>query len=444
MCMTTELTRFTQGEQKPAQRRYTSLMGMLFNVSGLRESFNRQPSGKAVGVDGVGKVDYEVTLEENLADLSSRLRRMGYRPTPARRVYIPKANGGKRPLGIPSFEDRIVQDRLSRMLQRIWEPEFRECSYGFRPGRGAHDALTRLNHIIVKERTQWVVEADIKSFFDRVHHQHLMRFVEHRIGDSNLLRVIQRFLKAGILEDGMFYASDEGTPQGGLVSPVLANIYLHYVLDLWFERRFAKGCEGKAFLVRYADDFVGCFEREADARGFEQMLKERLGQFALEVEPRKTALIRFGDLAPALCQRDGDRRPRTFDFLGFTHYIAIKRGRARLGRKTQGERVRKSLKALGARLKALRTAGTRAMQEYVRLHLCGYIQYFGVRGNSRSVRTYVFHVERLLYKWINRRSQRRSFNWPQYHDWIRSWFPRPRIVHALGSLRMTPTGSRMG
>lgn len=429
--MTTELTRFTQGEEKPSQRRYTSLMGMLFNEAGLTESFHRQPSDKAVGVDGVGKVDYGLSLVANVADLSARLRRMGYRPKPARRVYIPKTNGGKRPLGIPSFEDRIVQDRLSRILQMIWEPEFRECSYGFRPNKSAHQALSRLNHIIVHERTQWVVEADIKGFFDRVHHQHLMRFVEHRIGDSTLLRVIQRFLKAGILEDGMFYASDEGTPQGGLVSPVLANIYLHYVLDLWFEQRFAKGCQGKAFLVRYADDFVGCFEFEADARGFEQALKERLAQFALEVEPTKTALLRFGDLAPALCQREGDRRPRTFNFLGFTHYLALKRGRAKLGRKTQRERVTKNLKALGARLKVLRMEGTRAMQDYIRLHLRGYIQYFGVSGNSRSVRTYVFHVEQLLFKWINRRSQRRSFNWPQYHDWIRSWFPRPRIVHAL-------------
>jgi RNA-directed DNA polymerase len=314
MCMTTQPTRFTQREEKRSQRRYTSLMGMLFNVSGLMESFHRQPRNKAVGVDGVRKVAYASKLVANLADLSARLRRLGYRPKPGRRAYIPKANGSKRPLGIPSFEDRIVQARLSRILQMIWEPEFLECSYGFRPNRNAHQALSRLNHIITTERTQWLVEADIKGFFDHVHQQHLMRFIEHRIGDPNLLRVIQRFLKAGILEDGVFYASEEGTPQGGLVSPVLANIYLHYVLDLWFEQRFAQGCRGKAFLVRYADDFVACFEYEADARGFEQALKERLGQFALEVEPTKTALLRFGDLAPALCKRDGDRRPRTFNW----------------------------------------------------------------------------------------------------------------------------------
>jgi len=429
--MTTELTRFTQWVSEQPQQRYTALMGMLADERGLAESVHRQKANKAKGVDGIGKVDYESDLDANLTDLSARLRRMGHRPKPARRVYIPKANGGQRPLGIPSFEDRIVQDRLSRILQAIWEPEFRECSYGFRPNKSAHQALSRLNHIIVKERTQWLVEADIKGFFDHVHHQHLMRFIEHRIGDSNLLRVIQRFLKAGILEDGVFCESREGTPQGGLVSPVLANIYLHYVLDLWFEKRFAQGCQGKAHLVRYADDFVGCFEYEADARGFEQALKTRLAQFALEVEPTKTALIRFGDLAPALCKREGDRRPCTFNFLGFTHYIALKRGRAKLGRKTQRERVMRKLKALGAQLRVLRTEGARAMQEHVRRHLAGHIQYYGVSGNSRRLRTYVFQVVRRLYTWLNRRSGRRSFNWPQYQAWLQRWLPRPRIVHAL-------------
>ena len=226
MCMTTQPIRFTQGEQKQSQQRYTSLMGMLFNEAGLMESFKRQPRRKAVGVDGVSKADYEINLVANLADLSQRVRRLGYRPKPARRTYIPKANGRKRPLGIPSFEDRIVQDRLSRILQMIWEPQFCECSYGFRPERSAHQALGRLSHIITVEHTQWLVEADIKAFFDRIHQQHLMRFIEHRIEDPNLLRVIQRFLKAGILEDGTFYATDEGTPQGGLVTPLTQKVIL--------------------------------------------------------------------------------------------------------------------------------------------------------------------------------------------------------------------------
>jgi len=244
--MTTELARFTQWAEEQPQRRYTALMGMLADREGLRESFERQDGRKAPGVDGVRKAEYEQGVEDRLDQLSARLRRMGHRPKPVRRAYLKKPTGGRRALGLPSFEDRIVQDRVSRILQAIWEPEFRECSYGFRPGRSAHQALARVNQIITGERTQWVVEADVKSFFDSVDHEHLMRFVAHRVGDANLLRIIRRFLKAGVLEDGAFHASEQGTPQGGLVSPVLANIYLHYVLDVWFERRFARQCEGKA------------------------------------------------------------------------------------------------------------------------------------------------------------------------------------------------------
>jgi RNA-directed DNA polymerase len=260
----------------------------------------------------------------------------------------------------------------------------------------------------------------------------MMRFLAHRIGDSNLLRIIRRFLKAGVLEDGALSASERGVPQGALVSPVLSNIYLHYVLDVWFERRFAKACQGKAFLVRYADDFVVCFERQEDALAFEQQLKERLQNFELEVEPTKTALIRFGTLAPRLCQRDGLKKPRTFHYLGFTHYMKVRRdGRAVLTRKTQGSRMRKKLKALSQRLREMRVQGGRAMQEYVRRHLAGHIQYYGVSGNSRGVSTYAYVTERLLFKWLNRRSQCRSFTWNRYGRWLRTWFPKPRIVHAL-------------
>ena len=227
--MTTELTRFTQWAAEQPQERYTSLMGMLADVQGLAESFARQKANKAPGVDGVRKADYEQGLDAKLTDLSARLRRMAYRPQPARRVYIPKGDGkGKRPLGLPSFEDRLVEDRASGILQAIWEPEFRDCSYGFRPDRSCHTALSRLNHIITVERTQWLVEADIRNFFGSVVVEHMMRFLAHRIGDKNLLRLIRRFLKAGVLDEGVFHATEQGTPQGNLLSPVLSNIYLHY------------------------------------------------------------------------------------------------------------------------------------------------------------------------------------------------------------------------
>jgi RNA-directed DNA polymerase len=400
--MTTDLTRFTQWAAERPQRRYTALMGMLSEPDGLAESFHRQKAGKAPGVDGVKKADYEQGLEGRLPDLSARLRRMGFRPKPARRVYIPKSSGkGMRPLGLPSFEDRIVEDRLSRILQAIWEPEFRDCSYGFRPGRSAHQALARLEHIITVERTQWLCEVDVRNYFGSVTHEHMERFLAHRIGDSNLLRLIQRFLKAGVMEEGAISATDQGTPQGNLVSPVLSNIYLHYCLDVWFERRFARQCRGKAVLVRFA-------------------------------EPTKTALIRFGDLAPIFCKRDGLTRPSTFSFLGFTHYLRVWRnGRITLRRKTEAARVRRKLTELGRRLKSMRTDGARAMQRYTLQHWQGHLQYFGVRGNSRSLGSYVFHVTRLLFKWINRRSQRRSFNWERFYAWTSTWMPRPRIVHSL-------------
>ena len=264
--MTTRFDRFTQKARAEPQLRFNALMGLVFDPEGLHESFERQDGKKAPGVDGIRKAEYAQGLEARIAELSGRIRRMGYRPQPVRRTYIPKGDGRYRPLGIPCFEDRLVQDRLSKVLQAIWEPEFRDCSYGFRPGRSAHDALRRVAEVITNEQTQWVVEADIKGFFDHVSHAHLVRFLEHRIADPNFVRLIQRFLKGGVMEDGVFHASEEGTPQGGLVSPVLSNIYLHYVLDLWFEKSYVQACRGEAHLVRFADDFVACFQYEGPAQ----------------------------------------------------------------------------------------------------------------------------------------------------------------------------------
>ena len=446
--MTTDLIRFTQWARESPQRQYTTLMGMLYDPEGLNASFERQAANKAPGVDGARKAEYADGLPEHLADLSARLRRLGYRPKPVRRVYIPKASGkGRRALGVPCFEDRIVQDRISLILQAIWEPEFRDCSFGFRPARNAHQALRRVAEIITVRRTQWVVEADVKGFFDNVTHSHLLRFLAHRIADRRLLRIIVRFLKAGVLEDGVFSASDQGTPQGGLVSPVLANIYLHYVLDVWFEKRFAKSCHGPASLVRYADDFVACFHREEDATRFMEELQRRLAEFNLEIEPTKTRVLRFGDQAQAQCEQEGLRRPQTFDFLGLTHFVGRTRsGRFVVGRKTQGERFRKKLKELSVRLAALRTQGGKAMLDHVRGHLQGHIQYFGVSGNSRSLGHYVHQARRLLFKWLNRRSQRRSVAWDRFNQFIVPQVPRPRIIHHLYPTLpwMTQTGSRMG
>lgn len=430
--MTTELVRFTQWAKEAPQRRYTSLMGMLCDPAGLRLSFEHQPGHKAAGVDGVRKAEYSEGLEARLTALSAQLRRMAYRPRPARRTYIPKGNGGRRPLGIPCFEDRIVQNRLAGILSAIWEPEFRDCSFGFRPGRNAHQALKSLGQIVTTRGTQWLVEADIKCFFNHVNHEWLMRFLAHRIADQNLLRIIRRFLKAGVMEDGVFQQSDEGTPQGGLVSPVLANIYLHYVLDVWFEKRIAPACRGKAYLVRYADDYVACFTNEADAKYFQEAMVTRLAQFSLEVEPSKTALMRFGSHAARFAKEAGQAKVATFNFLGFTHYAGrSRRGWFMVGRKTQRERMSKKLHAFGVKLKRLRTEGGKAMMSYVQRHLRGHLAYYAVSGNSRSLRQYFYAASRILFKWLNRRSQRRSITWARLSPVLRDWLPRIHIKHNL-------------
>jgi group II intron reverse transcriptase/maturase len=390
---------------------------------------------------------YAEGLDERLVALSQRLRRNAYRPLPARRSYIEKDNGSKRPLGIPSFEDRLVQDRLSRVLQAIWEPEFKEFSFGFRPGRGAHDALYWLAQVIRRRHTQWVVEADIKGFFDHLGHTHLMDFLRRRIADPNVLRLIERFLKAGVMEDGAVEAGREGAPQGALVSPVLANIYLHYVLDTWFTDEFAPRCGGSASLIRYADDFVGCFARREDAEAFYEALAERLRAFDLELAAEKTAILRFGSTAADHCREDGLAKPRTFDFLGFTHYVTFGRnGGFYVGRRTIGKRVRKKLRALGDELAKRNTAGGTAMIDYAGRHLRGHIQYYGVSGNFRSVRVYIYQGAKALYRALVRRSQRRRLTWARFWERIAPQLPRARIVHNFfvpPAVWLTRTGSRM-
>jgi RNA-directed DNA polymerase len=298
---------------------------LMFEEEGLRESFTSLDGRKACGVDEVRKEDYGRNLESNLKDLASRIRRLGYRPKPVRRVYIPKSGGGKRPLGIPCTEDKIVQDRMSQILVGIWEPQFCDCSYGYRPGRSAHDALKRLTQVVFKERTQYVVEADIKGFFSNVSHEHLLRFLKHRIGDPVFLRLVERFLKAGVMEDGAFHGSEAGTPQGGLVSPVLSNIYLHYVLDLWFERKVRPTFPGEAYLTRFADDFVVNFQNRNDAEVFHWKLVQRFKEFGLELASEKTRLIQFGRFARGN-KAEYDEKPATFDFLGFMHVCGTDQG----------------------------------------------------------------------------------------------------------------------
>jgi group II intron reverse transcriptase/maturase len=338
-------------------------------------------------------------------------------------------------LGIPTLEDKLVQAGLVKILEQIYEEDFIGDSYGFRPGRGCHGALRALSRTVEDTSVHWIVEADIKGFFDSVDHEWMMKFLRHRIGDTRALRMVRRFLKAGIVEEGKLVASSEGTPQGGVISPLLANIYLHYVLDLWFERRFRGSCCGVARLVRYADDFVVCFERQEDAERFRKELTERLAQFSLEVEPTKTKVLEFGPQAAEHARQRGGRKPETFDFLGFTHYCSRSRNgkRFRMKRVTSRKRFRAKLAAFKAWLVANRARmRTRELWQSACMVLRGHYAYYGVTDNSRGIERFAHQAKRLLYKWLNRRGGRRCLTWDKLVLMEKRFpLPKPRIRVSL-------------
>jgi RNA-directed DNA polymerase len=394
------------------------------------ECFQRLKGNRAVGVDEVTKEEYGANLEANLKELTERLQRMSYRPEAARRVYIPKPGGGKlRPLGIPCLEDKLEGMALGRILEAIYEEEFVENSYGFRPGRGCHDALRALSQAVENGKTNYIVEADVKKFFDSVEHDWMIRMLEERIGDRRVLRLVKRFLKAGIMEEGQRKESEEGTPQGSSLSPMLANVYLHYALDLWFERVYRKSCKGKAVLIRYADDYVACFQSRDDAMGYRAAMEERLKKFGLEVEPTKTKVLEFGPWAEKNARSKGEK-PETFEFLGFTHYCSKGRDgkRYRMKRVTSGKKNRAKLVAYKEWIKRERDQPLQRIMEKVAAKLRGHYGYYGVSDNSRGIERFYRGVEKLLYKWLNRRSQRKSYKWEEFLAMLERFkLPEPRI-----------------
>jgi RNA-directed DNA polymerase len=375
--------------------------------------------------------------KKNLTALVEKLHRMSYIPLPVRRVYIPKPGSSKeRPLGIPALEDKLVQAGLARILSAIYEQDFIDDSYGFRPGRGCHDALRALSDEVEGGRIHYIVDADIKGFFDNVDHEWLMKFLGHRIVDKRVLRYVKRFLKAGIMEEGAVSASDKGTPQGGIVSPILANIYLHYSLDLWFTRVFQKGCYGQSRMIRYADDFVVCFQREVDAIRFRHELDERLFRFGLEISPEKTKTIEFGSFAEAKAKKRGGKAA-TFDFLGFTHYCSRSRnGRHfRMKRVTSHKKFTAKIRMFRDWLKASRTLPTDELMEKVASKLRGHFAYYGVTDNSRGISRFAYESRCLLFKWLNRRGKRGCMNWEKFNLFLKKFpLPRPRIMVNLFSL----------
>ena len=396
--------------------------------------FEKLRNNAASGIDGETKESYAGNLEENLVDLVGRLHRMAYIPQPVERVYIPKAGSNKkRPLGIPTLEDKIVQSGLVRILQAIYEQDFIDDSYGFRPERSCHGALRTLSQTVESGQVHHIVEADIRGFFDNVDQDHLMMFLGLRIADKRVLRYIKRFLKAGIQEDGVFRASERGTPQGGVISPLLANIYLHYTLDIWFTRRFHKSCDGEARLIRYADDFVVCFQRERDAKRFRKEMEERLNQFGLEIAPEKTQIIEFGPFAQHRAKEKGGKAT-TFDFLGFTHYCSRSRNgkRYRMKRKTVGKRLNAKLKIYKEWLKKNRTLTTPEIMRKTVAKLKGHYGYYGVTDNIQGINAYYYQLRGILYKWLNRRGKKGCYSWEKFAKLMARYpLPAPKIMVKL-------------
>ncbi len=426
----TKLQRITSKARRDSKCRFSSLFHLM-NRELLWECFWQLKDSSASGIDRITKEQYAVNLMDNLNDLIGRLHRMAYIPQPVRRVYIPKAGSTKmRPLGIPVLEDKLVQAAMSKILQAIYEQDFIEDSYGFRPNRSCHDALRVLNQTVKFHGTRFIVEADIKGFFDNVDHDQLMAFLGHRIADKRMTRYIKRFLKAGIHEDGRHRASERGTPQGGVISPLLANIYLHYTLDLWFQRRFAKTCRGTSRLIRYADDYVVCFRNEVDAVRFRREMEERLNLFALAIAPEKTKILAFGPQARQWAKQQG-RKVETFDFLGFTHFCTTSRDGKYfvMGRKTISKRLTAKLKAYKQWLRSNRTLSTAQIMQTTAAKLKGHFGYYGISGNSRSIHSFAYETERILFKWLGRRGKRGSLTIEKFELLLQRFpLPTPRIM----------------
>jgi RNA-directed DNA polymerase len=436
----TDLTRIGEKARKEPGLRFTSLYHHICDVDNLRACYDTLEADKATGGDGVTKEEYGKDLEENLRDLSERLKRMGYRPGPKRRSYIPKAGSEKgRPLGISNLEDKVVEEAVKRTLEPIYEAVFEDSSHAYRPGRNPHTCLEALGRAIQQKKVSYVVEADIKRFFDKVNHEWMIKFLRHRIGDERVIRLIIRMLKSGILEEGLVHASEEGTPQGSILSPLLSNIYLHYVLDLWFSRRVSRQSQGEAYYFRFADDFVACFQYKEDAESFQKRLRDRLEGFGLEVAEEKTRGIEFGRFAREEASRRGEK-PKEFTFLGFTHYCGKTReGYFKVKRRTSRKKLGQSLERFTDWAKKARKVLKKGeMLRQARIRVLGHLNYYAITDNLERCNYYVRRATRILFKWLNRKSQRRAYNWESFGQalaWV-EW-PQVRLRKDLNPCRRT-------
>jgi len=427
--VTQALERVRQAARTRKKERFTALLHHV-DIDLLRTAFFALQRAAAPGVDGLTWPDYQAELEPRLAALHDRVQRGAYRPQPSRRTYIPKADGKQRPLAIAALEDKIVQSATAMVMNAIYEEDFLGFSYGFRPGRGPHDALDALVVGIDNRKVNYILDADIRSFFDTVDQQWLVRFLEHRIGDKRIIRLAWRWLKAGILEDGAVAVSDRGTGQGSVISPLFANIYLHYVLDLWAERWRRREATGDMIIVRYADDVVAGFEHEDDARRFLDAMRVRIEAFALSLHPDKTRLIEFGRHAAVRRERRGLGKPETFNFLGFTFICGKSRqGRFLLHRKSRGDRMRAKLQEVHEELRRRRHQAIPLQGEWLRSVVSGYFNYHAVPTNSRALTVFHYHIRRLWLRTLQRRSQSDGSTWQRIEKLAADWLPKPRILH---------------
>ena len=400
------LERVRDAARQRKKEKFTALLHHV-TVDLLRDAFLALKRHAAPGADGVTWQDYEAALEGNLQDLHSRVHRGAYRALPVRRRFIPKADGKQRPLGIASLEDKIVQRATVAVLNAIYEEDFLGFSYGFRPGRGQHDALDALSVAICETPVNWILDADIRSFFDKIDQSWLVRFLEHRVGDERIIRLVRKWLKAGVLEEGEWSVSETGTPQGAVVSPLRANVYLHYVFDLWAQQWRRREATGNVIVVRYADDIVAGFEHEADARCFWDAMRTRFEQFSLELHGEKTRLLEFGRYAAERRQRRGLGKPETFTFLGFTFICGkSRRGAFLLHRKTRGDRMRARLREIKEQLRRRMHEAIPEQGRWLRAVVTGFFAYHAVPTNSRALGAFRYHVTDLWRRTLRRRSQK--------------------------------------
>jgi group II intron reverse transcriptase/maturase len=427
--------RIRQAAETDRKRRFTTLMHHVYDVANLREAYFGLKRNAAAGVDGETWQSYGEQLEMNLEDLSARLKRGAYRAKPVRRVYIPKADGRQRPLGVTTLEDKVVQRAVVGVLNCIYETDFLGFSYGFRPRRSQHDALDALYVGITRKRVNWVLDADIRGFFDAINHEWLVKFVEHRIADRRIVRLIQKWLSAGVLEDGEWTRSEVGTPQGGGISPLLANIYLHYAFDLWAHH--CRRAKGDVVIVRFADDFIVGFQYEWEARQFQAALQERLARFGLELHPDKTRLIEFGRFAAANRERDGRGKPETFDFLGFTHSCGkTRKGRFIVLRQTARKKLRAKLKEVKTELRRRLHAPVPEVGKWLGSVIRGHYNYYGVPLNFPLLEAFHHQVARLWKRALSRRSQKGGMTWARMCRLTRRWLPPARIMHPFPDQRL--------